>query len=79
MLSRCGRCTRDMVRFCCRSNGPALTHSSSVGPCIRINPGEVHINDPAYWDVLYANSNKLDKDSWYCGRCFQPVYACVGV
>jgi cytochrome P450 len=31
---------------------------------VRINPWEVHIKDPAYWDTLYSN-NKLDKDAWY--------------
>ncbi|KAF2190227.1 putative cytochrome P450 [Zopfia rhizophila CBS 207.26] len=34
------------------------------GPIVRINPWEVHINDPTYWDVLYSN-NKLEKDPWY--------------
>lgn len=41
-----------------------------IGPIIRINPWEVHIDgraDPAFWDVLYSNSNKLDKDPWYYG------------
>lgn len=41
-----------------------------IGPCIRINPWEVHIDgqvDPVFWDVLYSNSNKLDKDSFYYG------------
>ncbi|KAK3073430.1 hypothetical protein LTR53_005008 [Teratosphaeriaceae sp. CCFEE 6253] len=37
------------------------------GPIVRINPWEVHCNDPAYWDVLYSNSSKLDKDPWYYG------------
>lgn len=38
------------------------------GPCIRIGPGEVHIDgkaDPSFWDLLYSHSNKLDKDAWY--------------
>ncbi|KAL1988147.1 hypothetical protein VTN96DRAFT_677 [Rasamsonia emersonii] len=34
------------------------------GPIVRINPWEVHIQDPTYWDTLYTN-NKLDKDAWY--------------
>ncbi|KAK3639089.1 hypothetical protein LTR56_012638 [Elasticomyces elasticus] len=37
------------------------------GPVVRINPWEVHINDPPYWDVLYSNSSKLDKDKWFYG------------
>ncbi len=39
-----------------------------AGPVVRINPREVHIDgrvDPAFWDILYSNSNKLDKDSFY--------------
>ncbi|KAL5388568.1 hypothetical protein PMIN06_009066 [Paraphaeosphaeria minitans] len=38
------------------------------GPIIRINPWEVHIDglaDPAFWNVLYSQTNKLDKDSWF--------------
>jgi cytochrome P450 len=43
-------------------------HPSLQGPCVRIGPWEVHIDgrvDPAFWDVLYSSSIKLDKDSWY--------------
>ncbi|KAL1624336.1 hypothetical protein SLS56_007875 [Neofusicoccum ribis] len=37
------------------------------GPIIRIGPNEVHISDPAYWDVLYNSTNKLDKHGpFYC-------------
>ncbi|KAH7398615.1 putative cytochrome P450 [Phaeosphaeria sp. MPI-PUGE-AT-0046c] len=38
------------------------------GPIVRISPREVHIDgqaDPAFWHVLYSQSNKLDKDGWY--------------
>lgn len=31
---------------------------------MRINPWEVHIQDPSYWDSIYAN-NKIDKDAWF--------------
>ncbi|KAF2004225.1 putative cytochrome P450 [Amniculicola lignicola CBS 123094] len=34
------------------------------GPVIRINPWEVHINDPAFMDTLWANS-KMEKDPFY--------------
>ncbi|KAK2865021.1 hypothetical protein FQN49_003984 [Arthroderma sp. PD_2] len=46
------------------------------GPVVRISPREVHIDDPAFWDVLYTN-NKLDKDEWYY-RPFEDNYASVG-
>ncbi|EED23911.1 cytochrome P450, putative [Talaromyces stipitatus ATCC 10500] len=34
------------------------------GPIVRINPWEVHIQDPSYWDTIYTN-NKIDKDAWF--------------
>ncbi|KAM5433665.1 hypothetical protein McanMca71_003350 [Microsporum canis] len=46
------------------------------GPVVRISPREVHIDDPAFWDVLYT-SNRLDKDAWYY-RPFEDNYATVG-
>lgn len=33
---------------------------------MRINPWEVHINDPAFMDTLWAN-NKMEKDPFYYG------------
>ncbi|KAF2468983.1 putative cytochrome P450 [Lindgomyces ingoldianus] len=36
------------------------------GPIVRINPWEVHINDPAFWDILYSNS-RMEKDPIYYG------------
>ncbi|KAF2090333.1 putative cytochrome P450 [Saccharata proteae CBS 121410] len=32
------------------------------GPVVRVNPREVHIRDRNYWDFLYSNSARLDKD-----------------
>ncbi|KAF1973853.1 putative cytochrome P450 [Bimuria novae-zelandiae CBS 107.79] len=44
-------------------------HDQYAGSIVRINPWEVHINNPAYVDTLY-NNNKLDKDFF--------VYGCFG-
>lgn len=43
---------------------------------MRINPWEVHIDDPLYFDTLYSN-NRLDKDAWYY-RAFGSNGAAVG-
>ncbi|KAK7538458.1 cytochrome P450 [Phyllosticta citribraziliensis] len=32
------------------------------GPVVRINPNEVHIRDPDYFDVLFSHNMKIDKD-----------------
>ncbi|KAI9769290.1 MAG: hypothetical protein M1839_003767 [Geoglossum umbratile] len=42
------------------------------GPIVRINPYELHINDPDYFDDLYSSLNKLDKSPWFLGQFGNP-------
>lgn len=35
------------------------------GPVIRINPYEVHINDPEFYDELYIGGSKGKSNKWY--------------
>ncbi|KAL8913295.1 MAG: hypothetical protein Q9171_001859 [Xanthocarpia ochracea] len=35
------------------------------GNVVRINPWELHIRDPTFFDHFYTSSSKIDKDPWY--------------
>ncbi|KAI4284771.1 MAG: hypothetical protein L6R38_001171 [Xanthoria sp. 2 TBL-2021] len=34
------------------------------GPIVRINPFEVHINDPDFYDEVYVGASKLKTEQW---------------
>lgn len=36
----------------------------NIGPIIRINPYEIHINDPYFYDELYVTGSKGKTDKW---------------
>ncbi|KAI9747366.1 MAG: hypothetical protein M1835_002130, partial [Candelina submexicana] len=46
-------------------------------PIVRINPYELHINDPEYFDQLYSSSAKNDKYPWHI-NAFGPTGSTFG-
>lgn len=41
------------------------SRANPPGPIVRINPYEIHIDDPNYYHNFYSSSRKLKKYPWY--------------
>ena len=55
----------------------ALIGHGHLGPFVRINPYEVHCNDPEFFDVLYVSSAKrrTDKSMWAVRQSYEHLEA----
>ncbi|KAI4167897.1 MAG: hypothetical protein LQ343_006820 [Gyalolechia ehrenbergii] len=55
--------------FDCLRGGRFSKHIDDMhiqyGNIVRINPWELHIRDPAFFDHFYTSSTALEKDPWY--------------
>ena len=61
MHERYGRCFLEMLLI------PTFLRLNIYmpGPIVRINPHEIHIDDPDFYHAFYTSSRKLKKYSWY--------------
>lgn len=50
-----------------------LTYSFLLGPVVRINPHEIHVNEPDFYDELYTGSaRKRNKYAWSTAMFITP-------
>lgn len=58
---------------CPLSSSWAFSYANTTpGPIIRVNPFEVHISDPTYYNELYNMKLRLHKDPWYYSWLYRP-------
>ena len=75
-------CMTNMV--CQHSPGQNLSHipiettNTVAGPIIRINPDELHINDPEFYDEVYCNSKGRVEKPLRAADAFGPVPSTFG-
>lgn len=70
---------RNMVNSNPRS-GTALAETATPGPVVRINPYELHVNVPGFYDTLYASAasgRRTEKWTW-SAKMFGTTQAAVG-
>jgi cytochrome P450 len=73
-------CTNDTV--CLHAIRLSVHHDAvlteSIGPVVRINPHELHVSDPAFYDSVYVGPSRRTEKWDYSARMFGTELAAVG-